>query len=126
MSVPGSDRKEIFSGNDDDYLSFGNGSDKKSTTIIKGRRRALQEAFRRFLASINDYYCITREEMAKSYKPFIPLLQERISQRHGSTKILTNIEPEVIYAAQELSDLGAEYRRNSILCCFKKNHFIIY
>ena len=46
--------------------------------------------------------------MAKSYKPFIPLLQERISQRHGSTKILTNIEPEVIYAAQELSDLGAE------------------
>ena len=108
MSVPGSDRKEIFSGNDDDYLSFGNGSDKKSTIIIKGRRRALQEAFRKSLASINDYYCITREEMAKSYKPFIPLLQERISQRHGSTKILTNIEPEVIYAAQELSDLGAE------------------
>jgi hypothetical protein len=46
LSVPGPDRKEIFSRNGDDHLSFGNGSDKKSTTIIKVRRRALQEAFR--------------------------------------------------------------------------------
>ena len=112
MSVPEPDRKEFSSGNLDDHLSFGNrnDSDNKSTTIIKGRRRALQEAFRRSLTSINDYYCITGEEMAKSYKPFIPLLKERINQRNGSTKILTNIETEVIYAAQELSNAGAEIK----------------
>ena len=103
LSIPEPNRKEFSSGNLDDHLSVDNGndSDNKSTTIIKGRKRALQEAFRRSLTSINDYYCITGEEMAKSYKPFIPLLKKRINKRHGSTKILTNIETEVIYAAQE-------------------------
>lgn len=48
--------------------------------------------------------------MAKSYKPFIPLLRERLNQRHRSTKILTNVEIEVIYAAQELYKAGAEIR----------------
>ncbi len=112
MSVPESNRKEFSFRNIDDQLSFGNGSDSdnKATIIIKGRKRALQEAFKRSLTSINDYYCITGEEMVKSYKPFIPLLHERINQRHGSTKILTNIETEVIHAAQELSFAGAEIR----------------
>jgi signal transduction histidine kinase len=111
LSVPEPKRKE-FSFEDFDQLSVDNDNDtdNKSTTVIKGRKRALQEAFRRSLTSINDYYCITGEEMAKSYKPFIPLLNERIHKRHGSTKILTNIEPEVIYAAQELSIAGAEIR----------------
>jgi hypothetical protein len=49
LSVSGSDRKEIFSGNGDDYLPFGNGSDKKSTTIIKGRRRH----FKRLLENLS-------------------------------------------------------------------------
>ena len=95
-----------------DHLTVGisDYSDNESTTIIKGRKRALQEAFKRSLTSIHDYYCITGEEMAKSYKPFIPLLKERINKRYGSTKILSNIDAETVYAAQELSMAGAEIR----------------
>jgi signal transduction histidine kinase len=111
LSVPKPNGEEFSSAkNIDAHFSVNNDSEDKSTTIIKNRRKALQEAFRKSLTSINDYYCITGEEMAKSYKPFIPLLKERIAQRHGSTKILTDIEPGVIYAAKELSDAGAEIR----------------
>jgi len=89
LSIPEPDRKKFSLGDLDDHLTAGisDYSDNKSTTIIKGRKRALQEAFKRSLTSIHDYYCITGEEMAKSYKPFIPLLKERINKRHGSTKI---------------------------------------
>ncbi|WP_458746638.1 hypothetical protein [Candidatus Nitrosocosmicus sp. T] len=111
MSVPKPNGEEFSSAkNIDAHFSVDNDSEDKSTTIIKNRRKALQEAFRKSLTSINDYYCITGEEMAKSYKPFIPLLKERIAQRHGSTKILTDIEPGVIYAAKEFSDAGVEIR----------------
>ena len=109
MSVPEPNRKEFISEkNIDAHFSVNNDSEDKSNTIIKNRRKALQEAFRRSLTSVNDYYCITGEELVKSYTPFIPLLKERIFQRHGSTKILTNIEREVIHAAKELSNAGAE------------------
>ena len=111
MSVPEPNREEFSSEkNVDAHFSVNNDSVDKSTTIINNRTKALQEAFRRSLTSVNDYYCITGEELVKSYKPFIPLLKERIVQRHGSTKILTNIESEVIHAARELSNAGAEIR----------------
>ena len=111
LSVPKPSRDEFSSErNVDAHFSVNNDSEDKSTTIIKNRRKALQEAFRRSLTSVDDYYCITGEELVKSYKPFIPLLKERIAQRHGSTKILTNIESEVIHAAKELSNAGAEIR----------------
>jgi hypothetical protein len=81
-----------------------------TTKIIKGRRSALQEAFRRSLTSVHDYYCITGDELAKSYKPFIPLLQIRVNQRSGSTQILTNIEKGTISAVRELTKAGAQVR----------------
>ncbi|MDQ4073434.1 MAG: HAMP domain-containing histidine kinase [Thermoproteota archaeon] len=83
---------------------------KKTTHIIKGRRRALQEAFRMSLTSVHDYYCITSEELVKSYRPFIPLLIERVNQRNGSSKILVNIERDTLSAAEELTKAGAEIR----------------
>src|SRR3712207_1591529 len=98
---------------DGNTLSKGTESERKETKItkiIKGRRNAVQEAFTRSLTSINDYYCITGDELSKSYKPFIPLLYERINQRHGSTKILTDIENETIQAVRELIDSGAQVR----------------
>lgn len=111
LSVPEPNREKFSSEkNVDAHISVNNDTEDKSTTIIKNRKKALQEAFRRSLTSIDDYYCITGEELVKSYKPFIPLLKERVVQRHGSTKILTNIESEVIHAAKELSNAGAEIR----------------
>ena len=86
MSVPKPNRDEFSSErNVDAHFSVNNNSEDKSTTIIKNRRRALQEAFRRSLTSVDDYYCITGEELVKSYKPFIPLLKERTGRRHGSS-----------------------------------------
>ncbi|MDQ4074458.1 MAG: HAMP domain-containing histidine kinase, partial [Thermoproteota archaeon] len=82
----------------------------KSTKIIKGRKKALQEAFRRSLTSINDYYCVTGDELSKSYKPFLPLLNDRINKRHGSTRILTNIEKETITAVKDLVNAGAQIK----------------
>jgi two-component system, OmpR family, sensor histidine kinase VicK len=81
-----------------------------TTIIIKGRKRALQEAYKRSLTSIHDYYCITGDELAKSYKPFIPLLQARVNQRSGSTQILTNIEKGTILAVKELTEAGAQVK----------------
>jgi two-component system, OmpR family, sensor histidine kinase VicK len=74
----------------------------------------LQEAYRRSLTSIHDYYCITRDELTKSYKPFIPLLHVRISQRAGSTQIITNIEKETIPAVKELTEAGAQVKHIDI------------
>ncbi|HEV2877707.1 MAG TPA: HAMP domain-containing sensor histidine kinase, partial [Nitrososphaeraceae archaeon] len=81
---------------------------------IKGRKKALQEAYRRSLTSIHDYYCITGDELTKSYKPFIPLLHARISQRAGSTQIITNIEKETIPAVKELTEAGAQVKHIDI------------
>jgi two-component system, OmpR family, sensor histidine kinase VicK len=83
---------------------------RETTTIINGRKSALQEAFRRSLTSVHDYYCITGDELAKSYKPFVPLLQMRVNQRAGSTQILTNIEKITIPAVRELTRAGAQVR----------------
>src|SRR5918999_1924268 len=83
---------------------------QESTIVIKGRKKALQEAYRRSLTSIHDYYCITGDELTKSYKPFIPLLHARISQRAGSTQIITNIEKETIPAVKELTEAGAQVK----------------
>jgi two-component system sensor histidine kinase VicK len=87
---------------------------QESTIVIKGRKKALQEAYRRSLTSINDYYCITGDELAKSYKPFVPLLRARISERAGSTHILTNIEKETIPAVEELIEAGAQVKHIDI------------
>ena len=87
---------------------------QESTIVIKGRKKALQEAYRRSLTSIHDYYCITGDELTKSYKPFIPLLHARISQRVGSTQIITNIEKETIPAVKELTDAGAQVKHIDI------------
>ena len=87
---------------------------QESTIVIKGRKKALQEAYRRSLTSIHDYYCITGDELTKSYKPFIPLLHARIAQRAGSTHIITNIEKETIPAVKELTEAGAQVKHIDI------------
>jgi two-component system sensor histidine kinase VicK len=87
---------------------------QESTKVIKGRKKALQEAYRRSLTSVHDYYCITGDELTKSYKPFIPLLHVRISQRAGSTQIITNIEKETIPAVKELTEAGAQVKHIDI------------
>lgn len=87
---------------------------QESTIVIKGRKKALQEAYRRSLTSIHDYYCITGDELTKSYKPFIPLLHARVSQRVGSTQIITNIEKETIPAVKELTEAGAQVKHIDI------------
>ena len=87
---------------------------QESTIVIKGRKKALQEAYRRSQTSIHDYYCITGDELTKSYKPFIPLLHARISQRAGSTQIITNIEKETIPAVKELTEAGAQVKHIDI------------
>ena len=87
---------------------------QESTIVIKGRKKALQEAYRRSLTSVHDYYCITGDELTKSYKPFIPLLHARISQRAGSTQIITNIEKETIPTVKELTEAGAQVKHIDI------------
>jgi hypothetical protein len=53
-----------------------NSSDTAGNTfIIKGRKQALQEAYSRSLKAKHSYYYVTGEELAKSYKPFLPLLR---------------------------------------------------
>lgn len=80
-----------------------------NTTIIKGRKQALQEAYSRSLTAKHSYYCVTGQELAKSYKPFIPLLRTTV-QHGGSSRIITNIEKETIPAIKELSDAGGQVR----------------
>jgi two-component system sensor histidine kinase VicK len=101
----------------------------KSTKIIKGRKKALQEAFNRSLTSVNDYYCITGDELSKSYKPFLPLLNDRINKRHGSSRILTNIEKETIIAVNDLVNAGAQIRhidRFSLRRCVIYDEDVVY
>ena len=80
-----------------------------NTFIIKGRKQALQEAYSRSLKAKHSYYYVTSEELAKSYKPFLPLLRLTV-QYGGSSKIITNIEKETISAVKELSEAGGQVR----------------
>lgn len=80
-----------------------------NTTIIKGRKQALQEAYSRSLTAKHSYYCVTGQELAKSYKPFLPLLRTTV-QHGGSSRIITNIEEETIPAVKELSEAGGQVR----------------
>jgi len=81
----------------------------QETRIIKGRRQALNEAYTRSLTAKYSFYCITGDELAKSYKPFIPLLRQTVSQG-GSSTIITSIDYFSITAVKELADAGAEIR----------------
>ena len=46
-----------------------------STSVINGRKQALADAYSRRLNAKHTLYCITGEELVKSYKPFVPLLR---------------------------------------------------
>src|SRR5215469_1927177 len=81
-----------------------------TTRVIKGRKQALADAYSRRLKAKHTLYCITGEELVKSYKPFVPLLRTSIQQHGGSSKIVTNIEKGSIKAVNELIEAGAEIR----------------
>src|SRR5215467_11217245 len=80
-----------------------------TTRVIKGRKQALADAYSRRLKAKHTLYCITGEELVKSYKPFVPLLRTSI-QDSGSSKIITNIEKDSIQAVNQLIEAGAEIR----------------
>jgi signal transduction histidine kinase len=80
-----------------------------ATRVIKGRKQALAEAYSRRLKAKHTLYCITGEELVKSYKPFVPLVRTSI-QDGGSSKIITNIEKGSIQAVNQLIEAGAEIR----------------
>jgi signal transduction histidine kinase len=83
---------------------------KYSTRVINGRKQALADAFSRRLTAKHTLYCITGEELVKSYKPFVPLLRTSLQQHGGSSKIITNIEKGTIQAVNQLIEAGAEIR----------------
>ncbi|MGA9150308.1 MAG: hypothetical protein WBZ36_07005 [Candidatus Nitrosopolaris sp.] len=89
---------------DDDLFSI------HTTRVIKGRKQALADAYSRRLKAKHALYCITGEELVKSYKPFVPLLRTSIQQHGGSSKIITNIEKGSIQAVNQLIEAGAEIR----------------
>jgi len=81
-----------------------------STRVLNGRKQALADAYSRRLKAKHTLYCITGEELVKSYKPFVPLLQTSVQQYGGSSKIITNIEKDIIPAVNQLIEAGAEIR----------------
>ena len=81
-----------------------------STRVISGRKQALADAYSRRLNAKHTLYCITSEELVKSYKPFVPLLRTSVQQHGGSSKIITNIEKDAILAVSELIEAGAEIK----------------
>jgi signal transduction histidine kinase len=85
-----------------------------STFIIKGRKRALKEAYNRSIYVNRSHYCITGEELLKSYKPLIPLLQDQIFSRGGSSYILTDIGKDTVSAIKDLTAAGAEIKHIDI------------
>jgi two-component system, OmpR family, sensor histidine kinase VicK len=88
---------------------------KNATTfIIKGRKRALKEAYDRSLNVKYSYYCITGDELVKSYRPFIPLLYNQVFERGGKSYIMTNIEKETLVAVKDLTKAGAEVKHIDI------------
>ena len=80
-----------------------------TTRVIKGRKQALADAYSRRVKAKHTIYCITGEELVKSYKPFVPILRTSI-QDGGSSKIITNIEKGSIQAVNQLVEVGAEIR----------------
>jgi len=88
-------------------------SENATTFIIKGRKRALKEAYDRSLNVKHSYYCITGDELVKSYKPFIPLLKDQVS-RGGTSYIIANIGKETLIAVKVLTEAGAEIRHLDI------------
>jgi len=87
---------------------------KATTFIIKGRKRALKEAYDRSLNVKHSYYCITGDELVKSYKPFIPLLKDQVFSRGGTSYIITNIGKDTLIAVKDLTEAGAEIRHLDI------------
>lgn len=85
-------------------------SSNTSTFVIKGRKNALGEAYNRSLSVKHSYYCVTGDELVKSYKPFVPLLKTQIKQLGGSSLIITNIEKETLQTIKDLTEAGAEIR----------------
>ncbi len=85
-----------------------------STIIINGRKNALREAYNRSLSVKHSYYCVTGDELVKSYKPFVRLLRTQIDQVRGSSLIITNIEKENLQAIKDLIEAGAQIRHIEI------------
>lgn len=85
-------------------------SSNTSTFVIKGRKNVLREAYNRSLGVKHSYYCVTSDELVKSYKPFVPLLKTQIKQLGGSSLIITNIEKETLQTIKDLTEAGAEIR----------------
>ena len=85
-----------------------------TTFIIRGRKRALKEAYDRSLNVKYSYYCITGDELVKSYRPFIPLLYNQVFGRGGRSYIMTNVEKETLVAVKDLTKAGAEVRHLDI------------
>src|SRR5215468_9362872 len=96
------------SNSDDDLFSIH--TPLYNLTSIKGRKEALADAYSRRLKAKHTLYCITGDELVKSYKPFVPLLRTSIQQHGGSSKIITNIEKGSIQAVNQLIEAGAEIR----------------
>ncbi len=85
-----------------------------STFIIKGRKRALREAYNRTVSVKHSCYSITGDELVRSYKPFLPLLRVRVYKHGGSSSIITNVEKESFQAIKDLTDAGAQIRHVDI------------
>lgn len=107
---------ELSKDNPSNHSQYSNYSKKadndidNTTIIIQGRKKIMQDAIKRYVNCTNDYACLTANELSKTYKPFLSAFQQRVSQRLGSTKILTNIEKEIIPVIKEFSDAGIEIR----------------
>src|SRR5437899_457560 len=81
-----------------------------STFIIKGRKNALREAYNRSLSVKHSHYCVTGDELVKSYKPFVPLLRAQITELGGSSLLISNIEKDTLQAIKDLTEAGAKIR----------------
>lgn len=89
-------------------------SSNTTTFIVKGRKNALREAYNKSLSVKHSYYCVTGDELVKSYKPFVPLLQAQIDKLGGSSLIITNVEKETLQAVKDLTEAGAQIRHIEI------------
>jgi signal transduction histidine kinase len=99
-----------------------------TTRVIKGRKQALADAYSRRVKAKHTLYCITGEELVKSYKPFVPILRTSI-QDGGSSKIITNIETGSIQTVNQLIEAGAEIRhmdKHMLRRCVVYNNSIAY
>lgn len=83
----------------------------QSVRVIRGRKNAVAEAYSRSSSSKDAIYCLTGEEIAKSYRPFLPLAFSKI-QNGGSVRILADItkQSSVIEAITQLLIAGVQIR----------------